>query len=142
MSFSWLTLQKTASWIAHHFRYVVLHQYHKWLHRGGGQGWRGATKWQVFPCVYKFNTAKWSLWDPYWVLEITNSSQFDDQALWSNPLASHVMNSSWMDSCPLSSQTTAIWRPPKHSSMSDRLEKQAPGKANQGTTGNDTHTDC
>jgi len=26
--------------------------------------------------------------------------------------------------------------------MSDRLEKQAPGKAEQGNIGNDTHIDC
>jgi len=26
--------------------------------------------------------------------------------------------------------------------MSDMLEKQAPGKADQGTIGNDTHRDC
>jgi len=29
-----------------------------------------------------------------------------------------------------------------HSSTSDRLKKQAPGKAEQGTIGNDTHMDC
>jgi len=30
----------------------------------------------------------------------------------------------------------------EHLSMSDRPEKQAPGKADQGTIGNDTHMDC
>jgi len=42
----------------------------------------------------------------------------------------------------LSSHTTAIWRSPEHSSMLDRPKKQTPGKADQGTIGNDTHMDC
>jgi len=42
----------------------------------------------------------------------------------------------------LSIHTTAIWKPPEHLSMSDRPEKQAPGKVNQENNGNDTHMDC
>jgi len=42
----------------------------------------------------------------------------------------------------LSSHTTVIWRAPEHSNMSDRPKKQAPGKADQATIGNDTHMDC
>jgi len=41
----------------------------------------------------------------------------------------------------LSNQTTAIWTPLEHLSMSDGPEKQASGKEDQGTIGNGTHMD-
>jgi len=45
--------------------------------RGGGE----PRKWQVLPCV-EVGTARRSHLRPIWALNVTNSSQFDDQALW------------------------------------------------------------
>jgi len=65
---------------------------------------------------YKPNTARWSHLRPVWALDITNSSQFDGQALW--PVMWQFPAGGY-----LSNHTTAIWRSPEHSSMSDRPEK-------------------
>jgi len=57
ISFIWPTLQRAASWIVCHFKYLVFTQYHKQLHRCGGQGtWSGG-----FFHQHKLNTARWSV---------------------------------------------------------------------------------
>jgi len=78
ISFSWQTLQRIASWIAHHFR-EFLHHYHKWSYRGGGWGWWGATEVAGFSTYWSW-PARRSHLRLIWTLDITNSSQFDGQA--------------------------------------------------------------
>jgi len=48
-----------------------------------------------------------------------------------------VAISSRVDACPFTPLPFE-----EHSSMSDRIEKQVPGKADQGTIGNDTDMNC
>ena len=86
---------------------------------GGGE----PQMWWVFLCV-EADTARSHL-KPIQTLDITNSIQFDGQAF-----------------CPVVWRFPARWVPFQHTSTSDRPGKQAPGKADQGTIGNDTHMDC
>ena len=101
--------------------YATITNDHIGMEVGGGGELR---MWWVFLCV-EADTARRSHLKPIQTLDITNSIQFDGQAF-----------------CPVVWRFPARWVPFQHTSTSDRLEKQAPGKADQGTIGNDTHMDC
>jgi len=80
MSFSWSTLQRTASWmptILDSFYITITNDHIGVEVRGGGE----PQKWWVLPHV-EFDTTRRSHPRPIWSLNVTNSRQFDGQAFW------------------------------------------------------------
>jgi len=108
ISFSEPTLQRAADWITH----KLLHQYHKWLHRGKGWG----HQWQVFSMHKNWTMPDdliWGLFELYISQMVTSL-----MVKLSNQLCGYFKPGGY-----LLSHTTAIWRSHGHSSMLDRPEK-------------------
>jgi len=98
--------------------------------RGGEEPWSDG----LFH-LYKLNTARRSHLKPSFLFEACLSSGYHKYVV-ANSMAK--LSSQCVD---WSTPITVIWRPPEHLSMSDRIEKQAPGKADQWIIDNDTHMD-
>jgi len=77
MSFSWQTLKRELPTILDSFHTSITNDHIGVEVGGGGEPWSGG-----FFHLYKLNTSRCSHLRSVWALYITNSSQFDGQALW------------------------------------------------------------